>query len=282
MPTQLRWSILAAMDAGLTRPEAPVSRSVGCGLAGGDLLTFERLPSTNAWVLKCGASLKHGDTVRAIRQSAGRGRFDRTWSAPEDRSLALTVCLRSGQTSDWTRSCCGFMAALAVRATLGGVGLHARTKWPNDVQVGGRKIAGILSELSSDGEWIAMGIGLNVNLSSSDIEKEGLTQTATSMLAESGKEFTVAIVCESLLRNLNRTWLRFTTGDAEALWRSWRRHDALLEQTITVHSPTGPVSGIYKGVDADGRLVLQSGKEELRFWSGDVSLSPEHTPWVES
>lgn len=120
----------------------------GGGLWQGRLFCFEALPSTNTWAAQNAAQLRHGDIVTAARQTAGRGRFDRSWVMPTDSGIALTAVLRNVEPAE-VRANLGRAAALAVRACLAGFSVEAQVKWPNDVMARGRKICGILAEMIS-------------------------------------------------------------------------------------------------------------------------------------
>ena len=240
------------------------------------LFLFESLPSTNRWALDHAFELRHGDAVRAILQTAGRGRFERVWISPGDRGLAVTLLLRPPRRKDWMAQKCGFAAALAVRDTLFALGLPAQLKWPNDVMVRGCKIAGILAERNDPAGPVALGIGVNVNLTRADFHGAELLYPATSMRIETGRAFDVASVCKRLLRRFDLWWRKMDTHGPPCIRQAWARHDYLLDKTIAVRSPAEHVVGRYAGMDDEGRLILARPGEEVRlFWSGDVSLAPQ-------
>ena len=242
---------------------------------GGRLFLFDSLPSTNRWALEHAAELRHGDAVRAIRQTAGRGRFERVWLSPGDRGLALTLLLCPPRRADWLAERSGFAAALAVRDVLAAFGLPARVKWPNDVVVRGRKIAGILAERADPAGPVALGIGLNVNLTRTDFRGTKLMQPATSMRLEAGHAFEIAAVCERLRRAFALRWRRLQAQGPQGIRRAWARHDFLKGKIVTVQGPSNSAVGSYAGMDDDGRLILRIGRESRLFWSGDVSVAPE-------
>lgn len=254
-------------------PAMKAPENVQPGSAGRSLLIFESLPSTNRWALDNAAALRHGDAVRAIRQTAGHGRFERVWLSPGDRGLALTIVLHPPRSMDWMAQRSGFAAALAVRDTLSFFGLPAQLKWPNDVVVGGRKIAGILAERDDPAGPVALGVGLNINLTRADFRGATLLYPATSMRIETGRQFDVTAVCLRLLRRFDAWWRRMEKLGAPCIGRAWARHDFLRNRSITVHSPAGAAAGRYAGMDDEGRLILaKPGGEVCAFWSGDVSL----------
>jgi BirA family biotin operon repressor/biotin-[acetyl-CoA-carboxylase] ligase len=194
----------------------------------------------------------HGTLVTAAAQSAGRGRQGRTWSAPPGRALLLSVILRRPP------ELLPLVAAVAVART---VGPEAKIKWPNDVHVDGRKVAGILAEGRPQEGWAVLGIGLNVAIDVADLPPE-LHDTATTM-GRSPSE--LPAVREALLVELDRA-LAMDTG---ALLDAWRERDALAGREITWNGGRG----VARGIDGSGRLVVErpdGGHESLD--AGEVHL----------
>jgi BirA family biotin operon repressor/biotin-[acetyl-CoA-carboxylase] ligase len=242
-------------------------------MAGGDLLVFDSLPSTNRWALASLGQRRHGDVIHALAQTAGRGRFGRHWVSLEGCCLTLSVVLKeftaerpAEQVTQW--------AALAVRACLEEYSLAARLKWPNDVLVSGRKIAGILAESDAASSAIVLGIGLNVNLPLDRLSGRELMQPATSMMAEAGREFAISTVRNVLLGHLEAMLSRSQDRVPGSLCDLWRRHDALIDSDVAVVDAKGTATaGRYAGVDRRGRMRINrpDGVEQV-FWSGDVSV----------
>ncbi|HEX8204836.1 MAG TPA: biotin--[acetyl-CoA-carboxylase] ligase [Solirubrobacteraceae bacterium] len=198
------------------------------------------------------AGAPHGTLVTAGEQSAGRGRQGRTWSAPPGRALLLSLVLRDPPTL------LPLAAAVAV-ADVAGPG--ARIKWPNDVWLDGRKVAGILVEGRPFEGWAVLGIGVNVAVRPEDFPEE-LRATAAGLGREpSDLEATVAELLAALERRLGE--------DGEATLAAWRERDALLGREITWNGG----AGVAAGVDASGQLVVElegGGKTSLN--AGEVHL----------
>jgi BirA family biotin operon repressor/biotin-[acetyl-CoA-carboxylase] ligase len=258
------------------------------GLWGGQLTIFDSLPSTNRWILDNAGKLTDGDVVRAISQTAGRGRFERPWFSPPGKCLTFSIAVipRSVDTSFSPILCPS--AALAVRGVLEEYGVSASLKWPNDVLVDGRKICGILAETAppssntADNQKgpvgtavLALGIGLNVNMTASHFSSHALDQPATSMFIETQRELTVETVFASLLSKLEKTLVRPDAGtiSGSAIVEAWKPHDCLAGQRIEVSTHDGGIEGDYVGMDGEGRLCLtdDSGRHRV-FWAGDVSV----------
>ncbi len=253
-------------------PSATPLRYPGRGLWNSDLLVFETLPSTNQWALDHAAGLAHGTAVRAIRQTAGRGRFERRWFSADDRGLALSVVLHADPLLPEHGEKVGFAAAIAVCTTLNRYGVTSALQWPNDIIVNGRKIAGLLGERTTAPDRIVLGIGLNVNLTHEDVAFILPPGRATSLRMETGRDHDPSTVCADLLAAL-AVELRPRSPNQPSLWEVWARHDYLRGRRLALRASHGRVTGRYAGLDEQGylRLVTDDGVE-LRFASGDVSL----------
>lgn len=198
------------------------------------------------------AGAPHGTLVTAGAQSAGRGRQGRTWSAPPGHSLLMSVVLRDPPP---------LLPLLAAVAVAGICGEDARIKWPNDVLIDGRKVAGILAEGRPQEGWAILGIGLNVAVRVEDLPPE-LHATATTL----GR--TPADV-EPTLTELLRALEDALAMDADALLTRYRERDALRGRTITWRDG----SGIADGIDGAGRLVVTlPGGGHTALDAGEVHL----------
>jgi BirA family biotin operon repressor/biotin-[acetyl-CoA-carboxylase] ligase len=182
------------------------------------------------------AGAPHGTLVTAAAQSAGRGRQGRQWSAPAGAALLMSLVLRDAH------------PLLPLAAAVGvaeAVGEQAAIKWPNDVLLEGRKVAGILAESRPQEGWAVLGIGVNVAVRVEDLPPE-LHDTAAT-LGRDPSEVEPFLV--TLLTSLERS-MALTPGD---LLDAWRARDALLGRTITWTAGSGKAAGI----DGEGRLVVE-------------------------
>ncbi|MBV8431317.1 MAG: biotin--[acetyl-CoA-carboxylase] ligase [Solirubrobacterales bacterium] len=210
------------------------------------------MDSTNARARSLAeAGAPHGTLVTAAEQSAGRGRQGRTWSAPGGRALLCSVLLRQPP------RLLPLAAGIAVAEE---VGPAAQVKWPNDVLLDGRKVAGILVEGRPQESWAVLGIGLNVALEETDLPPE-LRQRAGS-LRRSAEEIEPTL--ERLLLGLER-WLATPPEDLLAVLRE---RDALLGRRVHWQGREGEASGI----DEEGRLVVHTGAGRVVLDAGEVHL----------
>jgi BirA family biotin operon repressor/biotin-[acetyl-CoA-carboxylase] ligase len=182
------------------------------------------------------AGAPHGTLVTAAEQHAGRGRQGRTWSAPPGRALLLSLVLRDPP------ELLPLAAALAVGEV---AGPGAAIKWPNDVLVDGRKVAGILAEGRPHEGWAVLGIGLNVALRVEDLPPE-LHDTAGSLGLEPAD-------LEPALERLLAALERALALDAAALLEAYRARDALAGREVA----WGGGHGRAAGIDGAGRLVVE-------------------------
>jgi BirA family biotin operon repressor/biotin-[acetyl-CoA-carboxylase] ligase len=197
------------------------------------------------------AGAPHGTLVTASRQTAGRGRQGRTWTAPAGRALLCSLIVRDPP------RLLPLAAGVAVAAVVGGA---ARLKWPNDVLVERRKVAGILVEGRPQERWAVLGIGLNVALRPNDFPAELRATAATLGLEPGAVEPTLA----RLLGELG-TWLAAPPDDVLA---AVRERDALYG--VPVRWAGGEGRGA--GIDGDGRLIVATAGGSEALDAGEVHL----------
>lgn len=219
-------------------------------------------PSTNAVVAeRARAGEPAGLVVVAEQQTAGRGRLDRQWVSPPRAGLTLSVLLRPELPPDrlpWVPLWGGVAVARALREQ---TGVDAVLKWPNDVLVAGRKVCGLLAEVSTPGA-VVLGIGLNVSLTREELPVPG----ATSLLLEGATTTDRDTVLRAVLRSLREVL-------AEASPDGYRALCSTLGSRVRLDLPGGgAVSGLAEAVDDAGRLVLDGRAHS----AGDVvHLRPE-------
>jgi len=198
------------------------------------------------------AGAPHGALVTAAAQTAGRGRQGRVWSTQPGAAVTMSLILRDPPPM------LPLVAAVAVAETCGEA---ARIKWPNDVLVDGRKVAGILAEGRPHEGWAVLGIGVNVAVDVRGLPAE-LADKAGS-LGRSRAE--VEPFLSSLLEALGR-WLSAPTGE---ILDAWRARDALRGQEVAWSGGTG----VAAGIDGEGRLVVTlPGGGQTALNAGEVHL----------
>jgi len=194
----------------------------------------------------------------AARQTAGRGRLGRRWESPEGGlwlTMACPASYRGGSQGLGIRA--GVAVCDVVRAVVGG---RAALKWPNDVLIDSRKVAGVLCETVSDpaeSSWLIVGVGINANNDPGELAP-GLRTAPASLRGESGRVVDLGVLARDVVDALDRA---LAWSDRE----SARRASELLHgrgEPISLVGPSGTrVSGILRGVASDGLLVVESDGE---------------------
>jgi len=197
-----------------------------------------------------------GLAIMAVRQTSGRGRYGRSWISPPERNLALSLLLRP-KLGPADAAMLGMIASIAVAQAVEEHGIaQAQLKWPNDVTVTGKKIAGILPEARVTGavvDYVILGIGINVNAVLTDFPPE-LRELVTSIVLETGRESHLEIVAQSVLGQMERIYgrvIREGVRFAVDLWQArWAHRGAVLQRN--------GLAGRAEGLDVDGALLLRA------------------------
>jgi BirA family transcriptional regulator, biotin operon repressor / biotin---[acetyl-CoA-carboxylase] ligase len=216
-------------------------------------LHVRRTDSTNERARSLAAAgAPHGALVTAAEQTAGRGRQGRTWTAPPNRALLLSLVVRVDEPA--------LVPLAAGVAVAEAVGEGARIKWPNDVLVGGRKVAGILVEGRPQEGWAVLGIGLNVAIRPEDLPPELRATAGTLGLEPEDLDPILARVLAALER-----WL---DAGRDAVIAAWRDRDALEGERIEWSDGAGKAVGI----DDAGRLLVGTSSGTVALDAGEVHL----------
>lgn len=215
-----------------------------------------------------------GTCVVAEAQTAGRGRLGRTWHSPAGLNLYASIVLRPAAEPGAVPQLAlvaGIAVAAAIRAA---TQLPAQLKWPNDVLIDGRKVAGILTEMEAEVErvrFVIAGIGVNVNAPARAFPPE-LRSTATSLAIAAGRRVDRPAFAARLLAELEDRVGRFAAGGFAALRAEWEGLSCLTGRAVTVTAADGRTTGTVRGIDDDGALRLATASGEARIVAGEVTL----------
>jgi BirA family biotin operon repressor/biotin-[acetyl-CoA-carboxylase] ligase len=247
----------------------------GPGEIGWRIHYFETLGSTQEQAAELavhGAS--HGTVVIAEQQGAGRGRMNRRWHSPPGVNLYISIVLRpriAPEALPPLSLVAGLALAEAVETVAPGmVGL----KWPNDLWLNRKKAGGIIAETIAERGRIAaviLGIGINVNLARDDIPAE-LRATATSIRAATGAQCDRIALASALFSRLNNRYMEAESRGFGPLRPLWEKYSALTGTRVTVVSGAGRQSGVVRGIDPEGALLIEERGELRRIVAGDVRL----------
>ncbi len=209
----------------------------------------------------------HGAVVIAEEQTAGRGRFGRRWVSPAGKNLYLTLVLRPA--AGRLRALSMIVPLAVCRAVEAVTRLRPVIKWPNDVLVGDRKLAGVLIEGESSGselDYALAGIGVNVN---DPVDDEEIAGIATSLLRELGEETSREAVLAALLNELEDAYYAPT----DDVHNGWRSRIVTLGQTVRLTFRDEAYEGTAEDVDDEGSLILRLPDGTRRtFEAGEVTL----------
>jgi BirA family biotin operon repressor/biotin-[acetyl-CoA-carboxylase] ligase len=197
------------------------------------------------------AGTPHGTLVTAGEQTAGRGRHGRTWSAAPGRGLLLSLVLRDVP---------ALLALASAVAVADVVGPDAAIKWPNDVLLAGRKVAGILAEGRPQEGWAVLGIGVNVAVREQDLPPQVAARAAGLGLSPAAVEPTLAALLLALERRLAQ--------QPDAILDAYRERDALRGREVRWQHG----HGVAAGVDGAGRLLVDRAGGVVALDAGEVHL----------
>lgn len=243
---------------------------------GRDIRVFEQTTSTNDVIEKMARDgAKEGAVVFAESQTQGRGRLGRLWISPARKGLWFSVLLRP-DLSPQSATQLTVAAAVAVRRAIEQqTGLRAEIKWPNDILIKGKKVAGILTELSAELDrikYVLVGIGVDVNLRKEDFLPE-LASQATSLQIELGRPVVRAELAAALLRELDKEYGKLLAGQFAEVADEWEKYCSTLGQRLVIVLGIRSVSGRAEALGEDGALLLRTEHGHLeRIVGGDVRL----------
>lgn len=237
---------------------------------------FARTDSTNTRARELAAAgAPHGTVVTAAEQSDGRGRQGRVWTAPPGGALLYSALVRPLDERHLTLPL-SVPLAVAEAAEELAPGVECGVKWPNDVLVGRRKLAGILIEARPRDGWAVVGVGLNLTITPDQFPPE-LRDTATSLLSAGGRHFQpyademattqLGVEAAAVLSRRLEAWLE---ADQAAVLAAWRERDALRGREVAWEGG----SGVADGIDDRGYLVVvTAGGERISVGAGEVHLT---------
>jgi BirA family biotin operon repressor/biotin-[acetyl-CoA-carboxylase] ligase len=235
---------------------------------------FQTIDSTNskAYQLAFGGA-KEGELVIAESQEKGRGRLGRHWFSPPFLNLYLSVILRP-KIPPQQASLITLMAAVATSDAIRKfTGLVPLIKWPNDILLRDRKVAGLLNEIHSEMDrihFVILGIGVNLNVDGKMFPKEVRT-LATSLKKEMGQTVSRKAFLQLLLQELEGWYSIFLKEGAAAILKAWRDRAQIKGRRVKVTSFTETLVGVAVDVDSDGALILETADgHHKRIVAGDI------------
>lgn len=259
----------------LSSPDKLLAHEIQFGLKakfmGQKIHTFETLGSTMDEAFRLGMEgAPEGTLVCAESQTKGRGRLGRVWVSPKGKGIYCSLILRP-QLPPTQMSQMTLMTAVALAEAVKKVtGIQAAIKWPNDLLIENRKLAGILTELRAEVDrvqFVIVGIGLNINATHSQ-----LLDSATSLKIEAEHPFNRVQVLQEILISLEIWYNKILQGKFEEVLAYSRKYSATLKKRVRVQGTGGQVEGQAMAIDDDGALLIrQDDGRVIKTTAGDVT-----------
>lgn len=261
----------------LLLPDEIRSRLTTAKFGRGTIYYFPEIESTNNEAKRQAvAGCAEGTIVLAEAQLSGRGRLSRGWFSPFGRGIWLSVVLRPPFPPQEAPKCT-MMAAVAVNRAIRRVtGIQSGIKWPNDILFQGKKIVGILTEMSAEMDAInhvVIGMGINVNIEQQEFPEE-LREIGTSLAAAAGHSISRLELLAAVLEELEAVYELAISSGFKEIFQEWRRQSITLGQAVNVIGVNNQFAGIAVDIDDDGALLVQTTDSLERVIAGDVSIRP--------
>ncbi|MCI5954738.1 MAG: biotin--[acetyl-CoA-carboxylase] ligase [Lachnospiraceae bacterium] len=243
--------------------------------AGHPVSFYETINSTNLRAkLDADNGAPEGALVVADMQTAGRGRRGRTWSSPAGLNVYFTLILKPRYVPDKASMVTLVMALAVAEGIRETCGVEAGIKWPNDIVVNGKKVCGILTEMSVEKDFIhhvVIGVGINVGLQEFAPE---LADTATSLQAECGRKVPKAALVANIMKAFEKYYESFREKtDLSDLVDSYNKMLVNRGKTVRVLDPKGEYSGVAEGINELGELLVELPDGHVEnVYAGEVSV----------
>lgn len=262
-----------------SRPDLLLPEEIRAGLAtqllGKQIVHFYDTSSTNNEAKRLAADdAVEGTIVVSEAQTLGRGRLNRGWFSPHGGGVWVSVILRPPFPPQEAPKCTLMAAVATVEAIREASGLNCGIKWPNDILWQGRKLVGILTEMSAEMDainFVVLGIGINVSLQESDFPEE-LRNIGASVSMGAEREVSRVEVLQKLLERLEYWYQVVKQEGFEPVLEAWRRESVTLGQPVRVLAGEETYDGVAEELAEDGSLLVRTENGLRRVLAGDVSL----------
>lgn len=249
---------------------AEIQSGLETKILGRDIRHFESVGSTMDAAFRLGVEgAREGTVVCAECQTKGKGRLGRGWASPKGKGIYMSVIFRP-RLAPAHAAQLTLLSAVAVCEAVGGFcRVPAKIKWPNDILINRRKLAGILTELSAETDcvrFVVIGIGINVNTPLSQ-----LPPNATSIKNETGQKTSRPLLVREVLRSLEKWYGRLSAEGFAPVMARWKGLSSTLGRRVRVSGAGGDVEGEAVDLDGDGGLIIRDGTGlTVKRMTGDV------------
>ncbi len=254
-----------------------MQKDLQTSIIGKEIFYYDKLESTNTRAKEIAFQTKEGALVVAEEQTAGKGRLGRTWLSPKNRGIYMSVILKPN-TDPVNVARLTLLGAAAINLALEDIGIESKIKWPNDVVINGKKVAGVLTEMHSELgviNYVVLGIGINANVKWDQIPEE-LKEKATSLRVVKGKDIDRRALFVRLVTRMDNLYKEFIqTGQIDGAIKICRDKSAVIGKEIIVHQGTEKRQGRAIEINKNGELIVEfkTGVENLFF--GEISIRGE-------
>jgi len=237
-----------------------------------NVIVLDRIGSTNDECKRMASDgAEEGTLVIAEEQTGGKGRLGRSWSSPKGNGIWMSLILRP-QVNLYNVSAITLAAGLAVCKALNNFGVEAGIKWPNDVYINGKKVCGILTEMSASSEgvdYVVVGMGINVNTPYFPQELENI---ACSLYTETNKKYERNTIITEVLKQFEKYYDAFLADGFSAIKNEYKRNCINIGKRVNVLSAES-YEALAVGINDSGELVVRKDNgEETVVFSGEVSI----------
>lgn len=280
---QAGYDIVSHSRSGYSLRQAPdlllpgeIRNGLETTLIGQDIRYFEDVSSTNTVAKALAADgAVEGTIVVSEAQGAGRGRLSRGWFSPAGKGIWFSLILRPDFLPQDAPKCT-LLAAVAVVRAIRQFSLSVGIKWPNDILFEGRKLVGILTEMSAEMErvnYIVIGTGINVNMDTADFPPE-VAEIATSLSIMKGEHLPRVKLLQAVLTAMEELYLDVLQNGFVSVLDEWRQYSVTLGQEVRVLGIHESFVGKAVDIDEDGALLVDTEHGRRRVLAGDVSIRP--------
>lgn len=252
-----------------------VKENLNTKFIGSKIYYYDSIDSTNKMAKDIAHKEEEGTIIVAEEQLEGRGRLGRTWASPKKKGIYFSIILKP-RVSPTKVAKLTLLGAAAVNLALDEIGINSQIKWPNDIVINGKKVCGILTEMSSELNFInyvVIGIGINVNLGEEDIP-EDIRHKATSLKIESKKGVNRKNLLAVILNRFEELYVLFKDdGEIADAIEICRNNSAVIGKEVLVMDGNDEKVGKAIDINEEGELIVvfEDGKAESIF-SGEISI----------
>ncbi len=254
---------------------AKIKKNLRTKVFGKKVYSYRKVGSTNLLGLRLAeTNAEEGTLIVAEEQTKGKGRMGRSWYSPPGLGLWMSLILRPDIPpfkAPGLSICAGLALAQAIREM---TGIEAKIKWPNDCLIDGKKVGGILLELSAELDridFVIVGIGVNVNHSANDLPKH-LAHTATSIRIQLGKPVSRLALSNLFLEKFEKIYLDFKKNGLCSQKETIQNLSSLLGKKVTVKFGKERIEGTAQEIDESGSLLIKTKRGQRVVTAGEVTV----------